>query len=485
MLQGGAGVGVWDGVKEDLESVQVDIADDLAAVKGGAGLRFGGLLFSAVKLRKALFCPLDLVPDAGQLVSGEGGTVNANIKAVRGGEGRCLFRRETGAAFQRFVLAVIGVGGFGVLQHLALAVQALGEHFAGVGGGKVYRAGADAADLVQNRLDLPVFLPQGVLPRHLAVVLAHIEVARPGDKLAGIAGLIAVVIVRPLGKAAGVAVQQGVQLVMVKSADAGLLLFYHLGGFVHGISITGRGAAGLVVAHVDAIVGVPGGFLVDGTIRRDRFRPIFRGGLFCLFCGGGLRLFCGRFCTCAGSGGLLFGLCGGGCAGLCGGGGGLFSPETVSNRAVKGLRFFRVLDGLAVLAKVPCIALDRCVQAVRLSCKIGGNVFCVGEGLDFDFRVLLVPLVRGGPLVPAVHKGVNGPEANIIFCGAQLAVALDAPEAVIPAAPIRIAGGVLDEVKAVVILEVCAGDLHHVAGFHGAVVLVSHSKILLRCVLNV
>ena len=275
---------------------------------------------------------------------------------------------------------------------------------------------------------------------------------------------------------------------MVKSADAGLLLFYQLGGFVHGISITGRGAAGFVVAHVDAIVGVPGGFLVDGTIRRDRFRPIFRGWLFCLFClfrGGGLRLFCGRFCACAGGGGLLFGLFGGGGAGLCGGGGGLFSPQAVSNGAVKGLCFFRVLDGLAVLAKVPCIALDCHVQAVRLACKIGGNVFRVGEGLDFDFRVLPVPLVGGGPLVPAVHKGGNGPEANVILCGAEFAVALDAPEAVIAAAPIRIAGGVLDEIKAVVILEVCAGDLHHVAGFHGAVVLVSHSKILLKCVLNV
>ena len=140
------------------------------------------------------------------------------------------------------------------------------------------------------------------------------------------------------------------------------------------------------------------------------------------------------------------------------------------------MRFFRILDGLAVLAKVPCIALDRHVQAVRLACKIGGNVFCVGEGLDFDFRVLPVPLVRGGPLVPAVDKSGDGPEAKIVLCGAEFAVALDAPEAVIAAAPIRIAGGVLDEVKAVVILEVCAGDLHHVAGFHGAVVLVVHSK---------
>lgn len=72
MLQGGAGVGVGDGVKEDLESVQVNIADDLDTVKGSAGLRLGGLLFSAVKLREALFCPLDLAPNAGQLVSGKG-----------------------------------------------------------------------------------------------------------------------------------------------------------------------------------------------------------------------------------------------------------------------------------------------------------------------------------------------------------------------------------------------------------------------------
>ncbi len=74
LLQSGAGVGVGDGVKEDLESVQVDIADDLAAVKGGAGLRLGGLLFPLVKLCKPLFCPLDLAPDTGQLVSGERGS---------------------------------------------------------------------------------------------------------------------------------------------------------------------------------------------------------------------------------------------------------------------------------------------------------------------------------------------------------------------------------------------------------------------------
>ena len=155
----------------------------------------------------------------------------------------------------------------------------------------------------------------------------------------------------------------------------------------------------------------------------------------------------------------------------------LFGPEAVGNGAVKGLCFFRVLDGLAVLAKVPCIALDCHVQAVRLACKIGGNVFRVGEGLDFDFRVLLVPLVRGGPACPGCSQRRKWARSKCYpLLVSEFAVALDAPEAVIPAAPIRIAGGVLDEVKAVVILEVCAGDLHHVAGFHGAVVLVVHGK---------
>lgn len=156
---------------------------------------------------------------------------------------------------------------------------------------------------------------------------------------------------------------------MVVGADLGFPRLHQRGGLVHGGAVAVGCAAGLVVAHVDAVVSVASGVLADLVVGRDRSRSIFRGGLFCLFCrfrGDGLRLFCERFCTCAG-GGLLFG------------GGGLFSPEAVGNGAVKGLCFFRIFDGLVVLAKVPCIPVDRRVKAGRLICKVGRNMGGVGK----------------------------------------------------------------------------------------------------------
>lgn len=75
------------------------------------------------------------------------------------------------------------------------------------GSAMVYRAGADGLDLVQDGLDLVVLFPKGTFAGHFLFVLAHIVAACAGNELAGIAGLIAVVVVRPLGKSAGVTVK--------------------------------------------------------------------------------------------------------------------------------------------------------------------------------------------------------------------------------------------------------------------------------------
>ena len=189
-------------------------------------------------------------------------------------------------------------------------LELVSEHFAGVGVGEVYRAGADGLDLVQDGLDLVVLFPEAALPRHLAVVLFHVVAARAGNELTGIAGLIAVVVVRPLGKAAGVAVKQRVELVVVEGADAGLFGLHQGGGLVHGAPVFRRGAAGLVVAHVDAVVSVAGGVLADLVVaggglcfglRRGDHACLFVHGVYLLILFWVLLMGCRRFVRCGGS----------------------------------------------------------------------------------------------------------------------------------------------------------------------------------------
>ena len=214
-------------------------------------------------------CALDLAAQAGQFVVGAR-LINprATLAGVGkvGGELGGGLGGQTGKADKGFVLAIIGIHGLVAVKLGLQLLELVSEHFAGVGVGEVYRAGADGLDLVQDGLDLVVLFPEVALPRHLAVVLFHVVVARPGDKLAGIAGLIVVVVVRPLGKAAGVAVKQRVELVVVVGADLGFPCLHQRGGLVHGGAVAVGGAAGPVVAHVDAVVSVAGGVLVDLVI---------------------------------------------------------------------------------------------------------------------------------------------------------------------------------------------------------------------------
>ena len=214
-------------------------------------------------------CALDLAAQAGQFVVGAR-LINpraalAGVGKVGGELGGGL-GGQAGKAIKGFVLAVIGVQGLVAVKLGLQLLELFSEHFAGVGVGKVYRAGADGLDLVQDGLDLVVLVPEGALTGHLLFVLFHVVIARAGNELAGVAGLIAVVVVRPLGKAAGVAVKQRVELVVVVGADLGFPRLHQRGGVVHGAAVFRRCVAGLVVAHVDAVVSAAGRVLVDLVI---------------------------------------------------------------------------------------------------------------------------------------------------------------------------------------------------------------------------
>lgn len=99
----------------------------------------------------------------------------------------------------------------------------LRKNLPGVGVGQIDGAGANGFDFAQNAFDLVVFFPERILAGHLLVVLPHIEIACAADKLAGVASLIAVVGVRPLGETPGIAVEQRVELVVVERTDFGFL----------------------------------------------------------------------------------------------------------------------------------------------------------------------------------------------------------------------------------------------------------------------
>lgn len=71
------------------------------------------------------------------------------------------------------------------------------------------------------------------------------KLAGAADQDAGAAGAVAVVVVGPMGQAAGVAVQKGVQLVVVVGACGRLAPLHQGGGLVHCGPVAGRGAAGL------------------------------------------------------------------------------------------------------------------------------------------------------------------------------------------------------------------------------------------------
>ena len=214
-------------------------------------------------------CALDLAAQAGQFVVGAR-LINpraalAGVGKVGGELGGGL-GGQAGKAVKGFVLAVIGVQSLAFVELALELLELVGEHFAGVGVGKVYRAGADGLDLVQDGLNLVVLVPEGAITGHLLFVLFHVVIARAGNELTGVAGLIAVVVVHPLGKAAGVAVKQRVELVVVVGADLGFPCLHQRGGVVHGAAVFRRCAAGLVVAHVDAVVSAAGRVLVDLVI---------------------------------------------------------------------------------------------------------------------------------------------------------------------------------------------------------------------------
>ena len=130
------------------------------------------------------------------------------------------------------MLAVVGIGGLAIIKGVLFLLQAVLEQFAGVGVGQVYRAGANAADFVKDGVNLLVLLPKRFAAGVLLLLFVYREVAAAANEDGGAGRFVAVIGVVVVGKAAGVAVKQGVQLVVIVGADLGFSCLYQCGGFV-------------------------------------------------------------------------------------------------------------------------------------------------------------------------------------------------------------------------------------------------------------
>ena len=249
-----------------MQAVFFGITHDLATVKfrGVVGLLGGGLQF--VQIGKAGLYALDLAAQAGQFKIAVGFAVQLDGKGVRVGECVGLLIGEAGIAAQGFVLAVVGIGGLAIIKGVLFLLQAVLEQFAGVGVGQVYRAGANAADFVKNGVNLLVLLPKRFAAGVLLLLFAYREVAAAANEDGGAGRFVAIIGVVVVGKAAGVAVKQGIQLVVIVGADLGFSCLYQRGGLVHGGAVFFRGAAGAVVAHRINIVCPAGGLFVDFVV---------------------------------------------------------------------------------------------------------------------------------------------------------------------------------------------------------------------------
>lgn len=109
-------------VEDDLEPVGLQVADDLAAVELLVFCGLGLLLLPLVQLGQTVGDALDVAPTALQLVSRERAAIKRKGCSVAFGEyagagkPRFFLRGDAGAAIQRFVLAIEGVGGLCIIQ---------------------------------------------------------------------------------------------------------------------------------------------------------------------------------------------------------------------------------------------------------------------------------------------------------------------------------------------------------------------------------
>lgn len=223
-FEGGADGLVGLVVKNDLQAVLFGVADDLEAVvllgSGGDGL----LCLEPVKLCHAGLYPFDLAAQAGKLEVGHGalckGRGAGDGCVVAGGEVVAHARKTAkGLAFVKLVLQAAELGA---------------QHFACVGVGQIDGTRANALDFVQDGFDILVLGPQAVLAGILPGLFAYWEITGTAHQHAGAAGPVAVVVVRPLGQAAGVAVEKRVQLVVVVGAGGRLVALHQGSGLVHG-----------------------------------------------------------------------------------------------------------------------------------------------------------------------------------------------------------------------------------------------------------
>ena len=119
LFQRGAGVLVGLFVKEDLEPVRFQVADDLTAGELCAVGGLLGLLGALVQLVEAGLDPLDLAAKAGQFVVRDG-RLDPGAAFLRvgkaGGELGGGLGAHAGDAVEGFVLAVVGVQGLAFVE---------------------------------------------------------------------------------------------------------------------------------------------------------------------------------------------------------------------------------------------------------------------------------------------------------------------------------------------------------------------------------
>lgn len=127
------------------------------------------------------------------------------------------------------------------------------------------------------------------------------------------------------------------------------------------------------------------------------------------------------------------------------------------------LDFFEFGYCLRIFPKIVGFPLDLFRHFFGLVFKVLGYLFHVFNSLDFNLRVFGVPGVCLAPFSPIAYGIHNRPKADVVFCLADPPSFADFVQAVVFAAPIRIAGGIVYKVEAVVVFEVCARDLYDVA----------------------
>ena len=158
-----------------------------------------------------------------------------------------LLRRQLGATLQRLVLAVVGIDR---LHHGLLGLHPL-QFFCELFHSKVI-VGADTApacgaDLVQQLFNFRVLAVVAIPGGVLLGLFRHREIAAPGNQNGRHTDVNGVALIEVFRQPAGVAVNKGIDLIMVHGIDLRLLFLCQRVGFIHHRPVDRCGRAGGIV----------------------------------------------------------------------------------------------------------------------------------------------------------------------------------------------------------------------------------------------